>query len=107
MPPLGIQVNAVLGFKSGRVQGPREVSLTVKGPQNTVLERKQPVPVHFPGGHLGFNLAFTLGFESREAGVHWIDVLVDENLVTSMPLEIVHEVQTSQQNQTSEAPEQE
>jgi len=96
MPAMVVHVNAALGFKSGAVQGTRDITLRVKNPQDKVQEEKPPFPVHFQGGNQGINLVFTLGFETRREGVHWIDVLVGDHVVTSMPLEVVYQGQQSE-----------
>ena len=89
---LKVSVNAMLGFKSGPVTGTREVGLRIRNPRGEIQETKSPVPMNFLGGHHGINLIFALGFEARLPGVHWIDVILDDHVVTAMPLEVVHQV---------------
>jgi hypothetical protein len=104
MPPLTVHANAVLGFKSGPAQGIRDLGLKIRNPQGVVQETKPPFPLEFLGGSQGVNLVFTLGFEARQAGVYWIDVLIGNEVITSMPLEVAYQAQSSEPAPTPPGP---
>lgn len=104
VPALIVHANAVLAFKSGPVQGTRDVSLRIRNPQGEIQETKSPFPVSFQGGNQGINLVFTLGFEAQQQGVYWVDVLVGDIALTSMPLEVLYQRQPSELARTSLPP---
>jgi len=101
---LQVNVNAMLGFKSGPVMGTHDVGLRIRNPQGEIQETKSSVPMNFLGGHQGINLVFSLGFEARLPGVHWIDVLLGDYVITSMPLEVVYQESQAAPSLTDQTP---
>jgi len=93
-PTIATQIKALLGFKSGEAKGKRTVHLTVVAPSG---KRRKTVPttVTFMGNELGVNIRAQVVVEAEEEGLYWYEVRVDGKLLTRMPLRIVHEKPTS------------
>lgn len=88
---LPIPVWAILTFKSGQAQGTRTV--TLKTPPDLGLKRPNTsIDVTFQGGVTGVNVMIQLGITPGAAkdGEHWLDVVLDDQVVTRIPLRITY-----------------
>ncbi len=90
MPPIALSVVASIAFKSGEYVGSRTLVLRANSPSATVTPIFQ-IPVQFHGGTQGIYIKGNLSIRFNTPGVHWIDVLLDDELKTRMPIEILHE----------------
>jgi len=82
---------AVLTFKSGSVQGTRTVTLRTP-PQLGLTKPDTSVEVTFEGGIKGVNVMIQMSITPGRAqgGDHWLDVVLDEQIVTRVPLRITY-----------------
>jgi hypothetical protein len=83
-----VSLNALLGFKSGKVTEDRTLQLVLKSParkKKVVYEHTLP----FRGGEQGVNIKVNVRMQIKTQGLYWMDVVVDGARLTSMPLKIV------------------
>lgn len=92
LPPQMTTLNIVglVALKSGFARGSHTVVVRGRTPS------QQPIPaVSFPvlleGEDRGANVVFQMGIQAREDGLYWFDVLVNDRLMTRMPLRIVYQ----------------
>ena len=91
MPPAPINLTAVLSFKSGKARGSYTVKLRPEDPSGTQLPALD-MPIHFEGeGDRGSNLVVNFNFVAEMAGLYWIDVLFEDDLITRMPLRVIYQ----------------
>lgn len=88
-----INLNALVVIRAGDLkEGRHEVTLSVRNPagQETKLPHS-PFPVNFAMDDPAESAQFTIGFvmpSNQPAGLHWIDVKWDGELLTSIPLKL-------------------
>jgi hypothetical protein len=80
-----VRLAILIAFKSGDASGQYSVSLVVRKPdgQSEVLTEQA---IDLRGGNHGVNLNIEFMFAVRDMGLYWIDVLLDGERVTSMPV---------------------
>lgn len=92
MPPLNVDLRLLLVFKSGPAHGSRNVTVRLAQPSGRV---QQPVmlPIFLEGGDgdRGANLLIEVRFQALEDGLYWFDILLNEELITRVPLRIVYQ----------------
>lgn len=81
-----VQCWILIYFKSGDTRGRYAVSLVMRSPSGQLSPIGDPMPIDLKGGPQGVTLAIELTFGVKEMGLHWIDVLLDGERVTSMPI---------------------
>lgn len=95
LPHLSLPVTVALGFRSGAYAGTRGVDLRIHTPSGDLVktggDTPLPLPVFFQGGEAGANLVMSLTLDVSTEGLYWIDVLLDEDLITRLPVRIVHQ----------------
>lgn len=89
MPTAQIHLKAVIALKSDTARGRSKVGLRPQKPSGIYLNEVIS-PVLFEGEDRGTNLIIDLNLELDEEGLYWFDVLVDDRVVTRMPLRIVY-----------------
>ena len=97
MPSIIINAFAVLSFKSGKARGKYTLKLLPTSPSG----KKMPEfsgPVLFEGEDQGVNVVLNLAICMEEEGLYWFDVMLNEQLITRMPLRGVY-----QRNRTEKA----
>jgi len=68
----------------------RQLSRLVKPDQKTVIAQGQNIPVKLPGLEaVVTNVEFFINITFTEAGVHWIEVLLDNDLKIRFPLRVI------------------
>jgi hypothetical protein len=100
MPPVRVDWQLVLIFKSGAARGRSEVALQLEAPSGLKLGDRMVLPVFFEGEDRGVQLIAGLQLDLREEGLYWIDVLLDGSLVTRVPFRVIYQGIT----QSSSAP---
>ena len=90
MPPIPIAITAVLNFKSGFAKGKYKVKLTPNSPSGN-KGQEVVLPIFLEGDERGANLIVNLQMEAQEEGLYWIDVQLEEQLLTRMPLRILYQ----------------
>lgn len=100
-PPLILTVWAIIAFKAGPARGKRTIRLVVNDARGGRKEIIQPQIATFDGGEKGVNIRAQLRVMAMEEGLHWIDVLVDDEVITRMPLRVTYEQAPSLEAETS------
>lgn len=90
MPPLPINLTALLMFKSGFARGPYTVRIKSISPSHRELSSVE-LPILLEGEDRGANLVLNLGFQAQEEGLYWFEVSLLDTLVTKMPLRVVYQ----------------
>ena len=90
IPSTTINMNALIALKSGLARGRGTVKLRVETPSDLKLP-DQLLPVLFEGDDRGVNLIVAFNMVIDQEGVYWFDVLLDERLLTRVPLRILYQ----------------
>lgn len=92
MPSVKVDLKLLLLFKSGPAQGNRNVLIKLIQPSGRI---QQPVslPIFLEGGDgdRGANLIVEVQFPALEDGLYWFEILINDDLVTRVPLRIVYQ----------------
>ncbi len=90
IPPF--KVNGLIGFKSGSFKGKKSIRIKVIKPSGVEMQIKgdigEALPVVFEGGEHGVNIVLDLTLQVDEEGLYYFDVLVDQEMVTRIPLKV-------------------
>jgi hypothetical protein len=89
MPPVTINVTALISFRAGFARG----SFSVKLRPVTPSGRKMPevsIPILMEGEDRGHNLVLPISFQATEEGLYWFDVLLTDRLITRIPLRLLY-----------------
>src|SRR5207245_748099 len=82
---------AFVAFKSGPARGRFRVTLTPRTPSGFKLAGPT-IPLLFEGeDDRGINLRLELNFQAQEEGLYWFDVVLDDEVLTRMPLRVVYQ----------------
>ena len=88
-----LDLTGVIGLKSGDLRGSYNIKLVMRKPTGERLEvsPKGGWPIVLNGGAHGFNLRMKskIALAPSEMGLFWFDVLFGEELLTSMPLNLI------------------
>jgi hypothetical protein len=87
---LALSVWAIISFKSGPARGDRVLELVANTPSG---RRRELIPSHtvnFKGEDTGASIRVQVHLVGIEVGLYWIDVLLDGETYTRMPLRIIH-----------------
>ena len=91
MPPAAFTLKALIVLKSDRARGRHTVSLQMEEPSGQSTEIGE-MPVLLEGEDRGANIVVDLALSLTHEGLHWIDVLLDEEtLLTRMPLRVIYQ----------------
>ncbi len=90
LPPIPINLTVLISLKSGKARGRSTVKLRIESPSGLKLP-DQLLPVLFEGEDRGVNLVLNLSLVIDQEGVYWFDVLLEEQLLTRMPLRTVYQ----------------
>jgi hypothetical protein len=91
MPPIPISLNAVLSFKSGFAKGKYKVKLITRSPSGVESAAQNMPPIFLEGDERGANLIVSLQLSVTEEGLYWIDVLLEERVLTRIPLRVLYQ----------------
>jgi Family of unknown function (DUF6941) len=90
IPSTIINLSALISLKSGSAKGKGIVILRVETPSGLKLP-DQLLPVLFEGDDRGVNLIVAFNMVIDQEGVYWFDVLLEEQLLTRVPLRILYQ----------------
>lgn len=90
IPPTPVNLNALISLKSGSARGRGTVKWRVETPSGLKLP-DQLLPVLFEGDDRGVNLIVALNLVIDQEGVYWFHVLLEEKLLTRIPLRILYQ----------------
>lgn len=93
LPPGVVQAHLYVAFKSGRARGKYALRLVLNDPDGGQKElplNEEAKRLDFKGGDAGcaVNVISRLGVS--RPGVYWIDVMIEGELVTRVPMKIVY-----------------
>lgn len=90
LKPFGLRLFLFLRFKSGSARGPMALEVRLTKPS---MESRTPIQqsVNFEGeDDRGIDFVAGLDLRVDEAGLHWLDVFLEGELVTRIPLRVVY-----------------
>ena len=90
MPPTQLEMTLVVLFRSGRFRGHNIINVTESSPSGFSLPLFN-FPVFFQGGDQGAGVIAKVGFAVQETGLHWFQISLGGQPVTSIPLTIVYQ----------------
>jgi hypothetical protein len=90
MPPVPVNLSALIVFKSGDAKGSYSVKIRPVAPSGRFAPEIS-LPIFLEGDERGANLLVNLGFQAVEEGLYWFDILLNEELVTRMPLRLLYQ----------------
>jgi hypothetical protein len=95
MPPVAINLTAVIALKSGQARGRHSVRITMEAPSGQDLGQEVTLPVLLEGEERGANLLVNLGFQAEQEGLYWFNVRfgVQDVLLTRIPLRVIYQPQ--------------
>jgi hypothetical protein len=90
MPQVAINLIAAVGFKSGVLKGANDIKLAIVRP-NGEAGPSMTVSALFQGDERGTNFVTELNLNFNEEGLYWIDVFVQNQLMTRIPLRLAYQ----------------
>lgn len=85
-----LQGTLLIGLKSGDLRGDHVVILEMRDPDG-LMGRSRAYPITFEGGEQGLNLILPFDIRPSSAGVYWFSVLLEERVLTRVPIGVVYE----------------
>lgn len=86
----GMQLQGLVAVKSGPVTGNHVIKVFIENP-NGKRQEILAYPVTFMGKDHGQNIIMNLAFGIEVDGLYWFDVVLDDEVLTRIPLTIVQE----------------
>jgi hypothetical protein len=90
MPPTAANVTILISLKSGKARGRSTIKLRPEAPSGLKFP-DQLLPVLFEGEDRGVNLILNLNLVVEQEGVYWFEVLLEEQLLTRIPLRVLYQ----------------
>jgi hypothetical protein len=90
MPEINVGISILIAFKSGDVKGKLELKVRPVAPSGQELPGFVG-PLLFEGADRGSSVVIQYGLSAKEEGIYWFDVILDNKLITKMPLRIIYE----------------
>jgi hypothetical protein len=90
MPSINIGISILIAFKSGDIKGKWELKVRPIAPSGQELPGFVG-PVLFEGDERGASVVIQYGLTAKEEGIYWFDVMLNDKLITKMPLRIIYE----------------
>ncbi|MGH9848718.1 MAG: DUF6941 family protein [Blastocatellia bacterium] len=83
-----MMLSAIIAFKSGPARGKRTIQLRLCNPKGELLSTVQSHEAVFKGDENGVNLIVNIALQPKEEGLYWVDVLLDDEVITRIPLRV-------------------
>ena len=91
MPSIPVSVWAFISFKSGSARGRFSVTLVPRTPSGFKLAGPT-IPLLFEGeDDRGINIKLLVNFQAQDKGLYWFDVVLDDEVISRMPLRLVYQ----------------
>jgi len=87
MPEFHYPLTLVITLKSGTARGRHEVNIIPEQPSGETLPPAN-TSVNFEGEGKGVNIVTRIDIPYRYEGLYWFSVLINDQLITRMPLEV-------------------
>ncbi len=94
LPPATLQMTLVISLKSGDARGRHSLKIRPEQPSGQQMDTIE-MSVHFEGEDRGMNVVYATSLSVDQEGLYWFDVLLDDVLLTRMPLRILYQRQTA------------
>lgn len=93
MPALPIGSTLVLVFKADKARGRKQLTIRPESPSGL----KGPAVLHdinLEGEERGVILSAPITLQTAEEGLYWFDILIDDQVITRVPLRVVYQRST-------------
>jgi hypothetical protein len=90
MQPTPVQLKLALILKSGEMQGPYNLKIRCNSPSEVKTEGPS-FPCYFEGRDLGIQTVMPIGLIATEPGTYWFDLLLDDQILTRLPLRVMYQ----------------
>lgn len=90
MPPISLRAFAVVILKSGFFRGSATVKIALRSPTDQVVGQSV-FPVLFEGEDRGVTIVTNLNAVLGEEGLYWIDVFLQDQNLSRIPLRTVYQ----------------
>lgn len=90
MPPFQTTLTLVLSFKAGFARGKYRVTVRPNAPSGEILPEVS-MPALFEGDERGVQHQIGLTMHFKEEGLYWFDVLIEDAIITRVPLRILYQ----------------
>lgn len=90
MQPQPLQLTFALLLRSGEMHGQYNVKIRVTSPQGQETSG-QDITFLFEGGDRGVQVILPMAMVATEPGTYWFDVLVEDEIITRIPLTVVYQ----------------
>lgn len=90
IPPGSITLVLFVLFKSGEARGTYQVGIRTVNPSGQVLSTSS-FPILLEGDDRGAALVNQVTVEVQEDGVYWFEILLEDQLVTRVPLRVIYQ----------------
>lgn len=87
---MALNLALFLSFKSGSARGSNTIKMRIESPSGIRLP-EQLLPIFFEGEDRGVNLILALNMVVDQEGVYWFDILLEEKLLTRVPLRVIYQ----------------
>jgi hypothetical protein len=84
-----VSLTALIGVRSGDVEGKSEITLKLTTPSGRELGAPQSYPILLQGGESGANIIVQMALPVTELGLYRLDVTWKDELLTSIPFKLV------------------
>ena len=89
MPPVTLNWNLVLMFKSGQAKGSIAIDIEVEPPSG-IRTPKTTMTGYFEGGIRGVNIITKAAMRFTQSGLYWFRIYVAGQFATAIPAEIIY-----------------
>lgn len=90
MPSTSVNLYMLISLKSGTARGRDTIGLRAEAPSGLIIT-DQLFPVLFEGDDRGTNLVINLNITLEQEGVYWFNILLEEQLLTRVPLRVLYQ----------------
>lgn len=95
MPPIPISLWVLVTLKAGKARGNYTLHIVPRTPVGLKMAGPS-VPLLLEGDDdRGVNLRLNLNFVAPEQGIYWFDVVLNDDLLTRMPLRVIFQPLTT------------
>lgn len=88
MPPVLVQANGLLGFKSGKFIGTKTLQVVLRNPLGKLGKPIQTFSLVFKGHEQGVNVILKMQIQIDQEGLYYFDISLDEEIVTRIPFRV-------------------
>ena len=96
LPAFPVSLSLVIMLRAGEARGPYVIRLRPEPPSGEPIAETE-VPVNFTGPpEMGMNFIINLTMAVSQEGFYWITVLLNDDLLTRIPLQVEYEFQQAE-----------